>query len=382
MRKLLAAGYLPRALPDIGLLVTLLAILAIGLIMVASSSVAVADHLFGDPMHYFYHQLVYAVIGLAVAYAVVHVPMRRLEKHSFAMLGLGLFLLVVVLIPGLGHSVNGAQRWLSAGSLSFQASEPARLCLIVYIAGYASRRQVALSTSMGGLLRPFLFMAIACFLMLLEPDLGAGVILMAVSGIILFVAGARLFNIALLAAAGLLAGAAAIFSSPYRMERLLNFADPWAHPYDSGFQLVQSLIAIGRGHIWGVGLGESMQKMSYLPETHTDFLFAIYAEEFGLLGTLLLIALFSIVLWRGFKVARRAVAEGRLFGGLLAYGLTSWLVLQAFINIAVNMGLVPTKGLTLPLMSYGGSSLVMMCALCALLIRVDLESAHAREEEQ
>jgi len=370
---------LPRVKPDVALLVALAMITCIGLVMVGSASVAVADRLTGEPMYFFYRQAVYALIGLVMGFAVLHIPLKVWQANTFTMLGAGLFLLVLVLIPGIGHAVNGAQRWIDLGPVSMQASEPARLCLILYVAGYAARRQTELATSWGGLFRPMLFMVIASFLLLLEPDYGAAAMLVTVAGMILFLAGARLFNLCVLAsgAAGLLVLLA--LSSPYRMARLVSFADPWAHPYASGFQLTQSLIAIGRGQFSGVGLGNSVQKLLYLPETHTDFLFAIYAEEFGLIGSLLLVGLFGIVVWRGFVIGRRAVEAKQLFGGFLAYGLSGWLTLQAFVNIAVNMGLLPTKGLTLPLMSYGGSSLVIMCVLCALLLRVDLETRQPKQ---
>ena len=365
---------LPRVRPDLLLLGTLVLILCLGLVMVGSASVAVADRLSGDSMYFFYRQAVYGVIGLVIGFIVLHIPMRLFEANTFTMLGLGLAMLFVVLVPGLGHSVNGAQRWLDLGPVALQASEPARLCLILYVAGYAARRQLELATTWGGLFRPMLFMVIASFLLLMEPDFGAATILVTVAGIILFLAGARLFNLLVLGGVGGVALVLLVISSPYRFKRLVSFSDPWAHPFASGFQLTQSLIAIGRGHVTGVGLGNSVQKLSYLPETHTDFLFAIYAEEFGLLGSVALIALFSIVVWRGFIIGRRALDAGQIFGGFVAYGLSAWLVLQAFVNMAVNMGLLPTKGLTLPLMSYGGSSLVMMCVLCAILIRVDLET--------
>ncbi|HET7313075.1 putative lipid II flippase FtsW [Salinisphaera sp.] len=380
MKNLLAAAYLPPVRPDVWLLSTLIVIGCLGLVMVGSSSVAVADRMTGDPMYFFYRQTVYALIGLIIGFVVLHIPMRVLAANTFIMLAAGLALLALVLIPGIGHSVNGARRWLDFGPVSLQASEPARLLLVLYVAGYASRRQFDLATTWAGLFRPMVFLVIACFLMLLEPNFGAGAILITVAGIILFVAGARLFNLVVLGVVAAVALAALVFSSPYRMERLVSFADPWAHPFASGFQLTQSLIAIGRGHLFGVGLGNSVQKLSYLPETHTDFLFAIYAEEFGLVGSIVLIVLFAIVVWRGFVVAGRAIDVGQFFGGFLAYGLSGWLSLQAFVNIAVNMCLLPTKGLTLPLMSYGGSSLVMMCARCALILRVDMESTAALRE--
>jgi len=374
MKQLLHTLSLPRVRPDAGLLIALALILGIGLVMVASASVAVADRLTDDPMYFFYRQAIFALIGLVVGFVVLHVPLRVWQANTFTLLGIGLLLLLLVLIPGIGQAVNGARRWIDIGPVSMQASEPARFCLILYVAGYAARRQTDLATTWGGLFRPMFFMALASFLLLLEPDFGAAAVMVAVAAIILFLAGARLSYLFVL---GSLAGVAVVglvLSSPYRLARLVSFADPWAHPYASGFQLTQSLIAIGRGEIAGVGLGNSVQKLLYLPETHTDFLFAIYAEEFGLIGTLLLIGLFAMVVWRGFAIGRRALIADQLFAGFVAYGLSSWLVLQAFLNIAVNMGLLPTKGLTLPLMSYGGSSLLVMCVLCALLIRVDLET--------
>jgi len=374
MKQLLHTLSLPRVRPDAGLLIALALILGIGLVMVASASVALADRLTDDPMYFFYRQAIFALIGLVVGFVVLHVPLRVWQANTFTLLGIGLLLLLLVLIPGIGQAVNGARRWIDIGPVSMQASEPARFCLILYVAGYAARRQTDLATTWGGLFRPMFFMALASFLLLLEPDFGAAAVMVAVAAIILFLAGARLSYLFVL---GSLAGVAVVglvLSSPYRLARLVSFADPWAHPYASGFQLTQSLIAIGRGEIAGVGLGNSVQKLLYLPEAHTDFLFAIYAEEFGLIGTLLLIGLFAMVVWRGFAIGRRALIGDQLFAGFVAYGLSSWLVLQAFLNIAVNMGLLPTKGLTLPLMSYGGSSLLVMCVLCALLIRVDLET--------
>jgi cell division protein FtsW len=374
MKSLLATLSLPRVRPDAALLIALALITGLGLVMVGSASVAVADRLTDDPMYFFYRQAIFALIGLVAGFTVLHVPLRVWQANTFTLLGAGLLLLLLVLIPGIGHAVNGARRWIDIGPVAMQASEPARFCLILYVAGYAARRQFDLATSWGGLFRPMFFMALASFLLLLEPDFGAAAVMVAVAAIVLFLAGARLTYLLVL---GSLAGAAVVglvLSSPYRLARLVSFADPWAHPYASGFQLTQSLIAIGRGEVAGVGLGNSVQKLLYLPETHTDFLFAIYAEEFGLIGALLLIGLFAVVIWRGFIIGRRAIVADQLFAGFVAYGMSSWLVLQAFLNIAVNMGLLPTKGLTLPLMSYGGSSLVMMCVLCALLIRVDLET--------
>lgn len=364
-------------LPDRVLLLSALALLLFGLVMVASASVAIAERQTGDTFYYFYHQLVYAGIGVAGALIVFMVPMETWERFSFALLALSLLLLLLVLIPGIGDSVNGARRWVGLGPFQMQASEPARLGMVLYLAGYVVRRQAQLRGRLAGLIAPMVPISMACVLMLMEPDFGATAILLAVSLIMMFLAGARVrdFLVIFLVAAGALALLAV--SSPYRMRRLVSFMNPWENPFTSGFQLVQSLIAVGRGHWFGVGLGNSVQKLLYLPEAHTDFLFAVLAEEFGLMGSLIVLLLFTVVLWRGFLIAGRALAAGRPFSAYLAYGLSSWFAMQAYINVAVNMGLLPTKGLTLPLMSYGGSSLVVMCALIALLLRIDYETVHA-----
>lgn len=366
--------HLPRIMPDRILLLSVSALLFIGLVMVASSSIAEADRLTGTPLYFFNRQAVYALLGLGLAFVIMYVPMRYWQENSFLLMLLGFVLLIAVLVPGVGHAVNGARRWIAVGPISVQASEPARLGLLLYIAAYASRQQLQLNLTWGGLLRPLLFVLIAGGLLLLEPNYGATAVLVTIAGMVLFLAGARLLPLCTLAAAACALLAFFALSSPYRLERLTSFSNPWADPFNSGYQLVQSLIAIGRGQIFGVGLGNSIQKLQYLPETHTDFLFAIYAEEFGLLGSLLVIALFLFVVWRAFVIARRAIDAGQLFNGFAAYGLAGWLVLQSFINIGVNLGALPTKGLTLPLMSYGGSSLVTSCIMIGLLLRIDMES--------
>lgn len=367
----------PSRMPDRGLLVTAFTILLFGLVMVASASVAIAQHQTGNSLYYFYKQGAFAVVGCGLGAAVFMVPMATWRRLSFLLLGASLLVLVVVLVPGIGHSVNGARRWLDLGPFQVQVSEPARLALLVYLAGYVVRRGERVRTQLGGLIVPMVPIGLAGLLMLAEPDFGGTAILLAVSLIMMFVAGARLRYFVLLIVLAAAALAFLAVSSPYRMERLVSFLNPWADPYSSGFQLVQSLIAVGRGHVFGVGLGNSVQKLLYLPEAQTDFLFAVIAEEFGLAGTTLVLALFSFLLWRGFVIAGRALAAGQTFGAYLAYALTAWLGLQAFINVAVNMGLLPTKGLTLPLMSYGGSSLLVMCSVIAMLARVDYEAQAA-----
>ncbi|MGH8453727.1 MAG: putative lipid II flippase FtsW, partial [Nevskiales bacterium] len=299
------------------------------------------------------------------------------QKSGFLLLVFALIILALVFVPGIGREVNGARRWLDLGPVNLQASEVARLCLLMYLASYAVRRNEEIRTRLRGLLKPVLPLGLACVLMLLEPDYGAAVILLTVSLILLFMAGARLHHLGLLLTALAACAVTLALSSPYRLQRLVSFTNPWEHPFESGFQLTQSLIAIGRGEWTGVGLGNSVQKLLYLPETHTDFLFAVLAEELGLFGALVVMLLFGVLVWRGFVIAGRALKVEQFFSAYLAYALASWIGLQAYINIAVNMGLLPTKGLTLPLMSYGGSSLVVMLGVIALLLRIDHEAHQA-----
>lgn len=366
---------------DSTLSVATLCLLLLGLVMVASASVAVAQKATGQPFFYFYRQLVYAGIGVVGGGMLFTIPLKKWEKSGFLLLGLALVLLVLVLFPVIGREVNGARRWLHLGPLNVQASEPARLLLLVYMASYAVRRRDHLN-HLSGLIKPMIPIGFAGMLMLTEPDFGGTAILMVVSMIILFMAGARVRYFVLFGIAGGILLALVAVSSPYRVERLTSFTNPWAHPYNSGFQLVQSLIAIGRGKLFGVGLGNSVQKLLYLPETQTDFLFSVIGEELGLVGCTVVIALFTLVVWRGFAIGRRALKAGQLFGAYLAFGLSAWFGLQAFVNMGVTMGLLPTKGTTLPLMSYGGSSLLVMCALIALLLRVDYEARVALGERR
>ncbi len=345
-----------------------------GLAMVSSSSVAVAQETTGSTMYYFYRQLAYAVLGLVIAAGVFQIELVTWQKNGFLLLAASFLLLLLVFLPALGYTVNGAQRWLNLGVIKLQVSEPARLFLVVYLASYIVRRRSELSLDFWGMVKPMVPLCMACALMLLQPDYGAVAILLAVAMITLFLAGARIVHTMVIVGGAAVGLAFLAIATPYRMRRLTSFSNPWEDPYDSGFQLSQSLIAIGRGEWTGVGLGNSVQKLMYLPETHTDFVYAVLAEEFGLLGSLCLLGLFGLLLWRGFVIARRALEAGLAFGGYLAYALASWVTLQAFINVAVNMGILPTKGLTLPLISYGGSSLVVVCVLIALLLRVDHET--------
>ena len=350
-----------------------MALLFGGFVILASASITISDNTAGEPFFYVERQLVAAIIGGAAAFACLFVPMRVWQRLSPLMLLTGIALLCLVLVPGVGHEVNGSTRWVRFGVINLQVSEPARLCLFIYLAGYVVRQQKALREQFVGFLRPMLVLTFSCALLLAQPDFGAAIVLLATALIILFVGGARIRDFLLFFSTTLIAMTALAMTSSYRMKRLTGFLDPWSDPFDSGFQLTQSLIAIGRGEWFGVGLGGSVQKLFYLPEAHTDFVFAVFAEEFGLLGSLILIGLFIALLWRIFRLALRASSAEKYFEAYLAIGLGTWLGLQAFTNVAVNMGLLPTKGLTLPLVSYGRSSLIVTMVSIGLLMRIHHE---------
>ena len=355
------------------LLLLVASILLLGLIMVTSASVTAAAQESGDPFAYLERQLVLVGGGLALAALVFVIPISVVERCALPLLIAAGVLLVLVLVPGLGHVVKGGRRWLRLPGINFQVSEAARVLALVYIAHYCVRFETALRSSAGGLLRPLALLAFLGVLLLLEPDLGAATVLFATGFGLLFLAGAQLrWVLASMLAAAAAVSLLVVFSS-YRMRRITGFLDPWADPYNTGFQLTQSLIAVGRGEWFGVGLGASVQKLFYLPEAHNDFLFAVLAEELGLAGVVLTIALFLALAWRVFALARRAHDAGMKFHAYLAAGFALWLLVQAFVNIGVNMGVLPTKGLTLPLMSYGRSSMVVALAWLGLILRVHHE---------
>ena len=355
------------------MLVIAVALLFGGLVILASASISISDNTENDPFYYVGRQAIAAILGGAASFACLFIPMRVWSNVGPLMLLIGLALLLVVLVPGVGHTVNGSTRWLRFGALNLQVSEPVRLCLMIYLAGYLVRRNKSLRERFTGFLRPMLVLSLAGALLLLEPDFGAAFVLLTTALAMLFVAGARFRDFFIFFGVASIVMAALAVTSPYRLQRLTGFLDPWSDPYNSGFQLTQSLIAIGRGEWFGVGLGNGVQKLFYLPEAHTDFVFAVFAEEFGLFGSLVLIALFLALLWRIFMLAIRAANAERFFEAYLAIGIGTWLGLQAFINVGVNMGLLPTKGLTLPLISYGRSSLIVAMVSIALLLRMHHE---------
>jgi len=348
-------------------------LLSLGLVMVASASVGVADRNFSNPFYYLQRQLVFVIIGLIAAALVYRIRLVQWEKSGVALLGFALFLLVLVLIPGVGKTINGSTRWISLGIINLQVSEVVKLFLLIYVAGYLVRHGEEVRTTLRGFIKPMLMVGLAGLLLLLEPDFGSTVVIMGTVLAMTFLGGVRFVQFASFMT---LFGASAlmlIISSPYRMERLTSFMNPWADPFDTGFQLTQSLIAIGTGGWFGTGLGGSVQKLFYLPESHTDFLFAVLSEEFGFMGVCFVIFMYTLLFFRIFKIGLQAEKSGNRFAAYVAYGIGIWLALQAVINMGVNMGLMPTKGLTLPLMSYGGSSLVVCCMAIGLLLRIHCE---------
>jgi cell division protein FtsW len=373
-----AAGVPRRGAYDTQLALAALALLGVGLVMVASASVSIADREFQAPFHYFIRQLAFVSVGLLAAGIAMRLPLATWERTSVGLLLLGLLLLAAVLVPGVGREVNGSARWLRLGAVNVQASEPMKLFLVLYLAGYLVRRSAQVRGTIGGFLKPLLLLLLIAVLLLMEPDYGATVVLFATALGMLFLGGVSIVSFVtwLMLTALFLGGL--LLASPYRLERLTAFLNPWADPFDTGFQLTQALIAIGRGGWLGVGLGESVQKLFYLPEAHTDFIFAVLAEELGFVGMTAVIGLFAFITWRAFAIARRAELAGLRFGAYLAYGIGLLVCLQAFINVGVNMGVLPTKGLTLPLISYGGSSVVISCLALGLLLRVDHEARVAR----
>jgi cell division protein FtsW len=348
-------------------------LLCLGLVMVASASITVADRQMGHPFFYLYRQLIATGLGVMAAMFMLKVRLANWERAGMWLLGLSMLLLVLVLIPGIGKMVNGSRRWISLGLMNMQVSEVVKLCLVIYVAGYLVRKGEEVRSSLWGFLKPMLLVGVVGVLLLLEPDFGASVVIMSTVLVMMFLGGVRFIQFAAFITLFGAATVSLIVSSPYRMERFTAYLNPWADPFDTGFQLTQSLIAIGSGSLTGVGLGSSVQKLFYLPEAHTDFVFAVMAEEFGLIGVLLVVGLFAAFITRAFMIARRAEAHGNMFAAYTAYGIGVWLGMQGLINIGVNMGLLPTKGLTLPLMSYGGSSLIVVMASIGLLLRIHYE---------
>lgn len=362
---------------DQGLLWVTLILLGIGLVMVYSASIAIAeaDKAVGhNSSYYLVRQAIFLVISLSAAFVAFNIPVAWWQKMAPYLFLIGLALLVLVLIPGIGRVVGGSRRWLSLFVINLQPSEFMKLFAAMYVADYTVRKAAVMDSFTKGFMPMLMVMLLVGGLLLREPDFGAFAVIAAISISILWLGGinARIFvGLIILLVVGFVF---LIWSSPYRLERVIGFMDPWADPYGKGYQLSHALIAFGRGEWFGVGLGASVEKLLYLPEAHTDFLLAVIAEELGFVGVALVIGLFIWILMRAFGIAKEAIENEKYFGALLAQGLGVWIGVQGIINMGVNMGLLPTKGLTLPLLSFGGSGILANCIAMAILLRIDFEN--------
>jgi len=365
---------------DFWLISVVIFLLSLGLVFVASSSITVTENTTTNPLYYFWKQLVAAGIGVGLACIIIKIPLYIWQQCSAYLIIFGLLLLILILIPGIGKEVNGSMRWIKMGPVSIQGSELIKVFVIIYLARYIVRHEESIRQSLKGFIRPIGVIILITGLLLLQPDYGTAVIIFTTALCMLFMGGVpfgRFFAWTL--AAGMALVSLAI-TSPYRLQRLTSFLDPWQDPFNSGFQLTQALIAFGRGDWFGVGLGSSVQKLFYLPEAHTDFIFSVLAEELGLVGSVTVILLFFFIIWRSFVIAQIARQSGKHYAASLAYGIGSIIGMQAFVSIGVNMGILPTKGLTLPFISYGGNSMIISCILLAILIRIEYENHFTRED--
>ena len=367
---------------DPWLLAIAIALAVIGVIMVASSSMPYAMSSGLSPFYYLERHLIFLGGGVLLAVILMNTELRRIEERGQVLLLLCFLLLAAVFLPGVGRTINASRRWISLGVANFQVVEAVKLLLIVWLSTYLVRYRDEIGDSWKAQLKPLAIAGGMVLLLLMQPDFGSSMLILAVTVGMLWLGGARVRNLAFPAIAGLVLMSCIVVLEPYRVRRLVSFQNPWADAFDGGYQLVQALIAIGRGNWTGVGLGGSILKLDYLPEAHTDFIFAVIAEEFGFMGVFTLVALFGLFTWRAFRLGLRCVEMRRRFSGYCAFGIGLWISLQAFVSMGVNLGLLPTKGLTLPLVSSGGSSVLMTCAAFGVLLRISYELDRAERQVQ
>jgi cell division protein FtsW len=367
------AGTVPVPVrPDSWVLLPALLLLSIGIVMVGSASIAIAEGQGASTYHYLLRHLIFIIAGVSLALTLKVIPVAFLERFSRPMLALSILLLLIVLVPGIGHTVNGSTRWIRLGPVNFQVVEAVKLMVIIYLAGYLVRKAQFVQSRFFDTLKPLMFAGLVSGILLLQPDMGSAAVITAIVAGMIWLAGAAWRHIFVL---GLLTLPAFAFAAmePYRLRRIVSFMDPWADPFASGFQLTQALIAVGRGELFGVGIGASIQKLFYLPEAHTDFIFAVLAEEFGLVGVIAVLVLFLLLVTRIMVIGIMAHRNDRPFAGFVAYGIGLWIGLQALVSVGVNLGVLPTKGLTLPLISSGGSSMLMTLAALGIVLRIKYE---------
>ena len=357
---------------DPWLMVPLLLLIASGLVMVGSASIAVAESHGVNTYHYLLRHVIYVVLGVLLASTFRVIPMVFLERISRPLLWFSALVLLLVFIPGIGRSVNGSARWITLGFVNFQVVEAVKVMVIIYMAGYLVRKADMVKVRFFDTLKPLILAAMLTAILLVQPDMGSAAVITAIVGGMVWLAGAAWRHVFVLGMMALpVFGYAAM--EPYRLRRIISFMNPWADPFDSGFQLTQALIAVGRGEVFGVGLGASVQKLFYLPEAHTDFIFAVLAEEFGLLGVIFILSMFLLLVARIMIIGLMAHRSGHPFAGNVAYGIGLWIGLQALVSMGVNLGVLPTKGLTLPLISSGGSSVLMTFVALGIVFRIRYE---------
>lgn len=352
---------------DIGLLFPVLFLVGIGIVMVYSASSAVALKKFGSDYLFLKKQAIFALIGIVGLVACRHIPYRWYRPLTYPLLGLALLFLLAVQFTDFGQAAGGSARWLRFGKFSFQPSEFARFALIVFLAYSLDKKGERLKEFSIGFFPHVVVLAVFAFCILGQPDFGSVVILAALTWLMMFVGGVRFLHLFVSLVASLPVAYWFLMSAEYRVKRILSFLNPWQYPADEGYQIVHSLMAFGTGGLWGAGIGKGYQKLFYLPEPHTDFIFSIIGEEFGLLGVMIIIVLYALILWKGIQIARHAPDT---FGSLMAIGLTTAMGLQVCINMGVTLGLLPTKGLTLPFLSYGGTSLLLNMASIGILMNI------------
>lgn len=362
--------------PDAWLLSVVAVLLMIGVLMVTSASSFTAEKYGVSIYHYSIRQMIYIAIGAIGGIFAFMISMKGWYEISGKLYWAAFIILILVLIPGVGREINGAMRWIPLGIINFQPSELGKLFAFIYIAGFLARHNDKIRHEMLYLITPLFALGVLGVFLLLEPDFGSTAVLMGVGLAMIFIAGVSAWRFSIMIILTLMMMLGLVYSAPYRVARLKTFLDPWQYQFGEGFQLINSLMAIGRGELQGVGIGESIQKLGYLPEAHTDFIFAVYAEETGLLGVTFLIFLLLVLISRAFMIGKRAEFCQMKFGAYLSYGIGLWIVGQAFINLAVAMGRLPTKGLTLPLLSYGGSSMITVLIAMGILFRIDIDSKH------
>lgn len=365
---------------DFPLLAGCLLLLGLGVVMIASASSEVASAQTGNTFYNLTRHLIYLAIGLAAAGVTLAIPVKVWQRYNVHLLLIAVVLLVAVLIPGIGRNVNGANRWIGMSFFNIQPSELGKLFAIIYLAGYLVRRKEQVRDTWSGFFKPFVVLLPVAWLLLLEPDFGATVVMMGAALAMLFLGGVSMGRFLLMVLLSIMAVVFLIFTQEYRMHRLMNFTNPWADQFGSGYQLSQALIAFGRGDWIGLGLGNSIQKQFYLPEAHTDFVFAVLGEELGFVGSFCTVLLFVFVGVRALIIGLWAEKAKQYFSAYVAYGIAMLWLSQFIINVGVNIGLLPTKGLTLPFLSYGGSSLVICCVCLGILLRIDWERRYPEPE--